>query len=45
MKDFAATKPTIQPATRRVELDMTADEYYADPGTHYPRLYRKYVGE
>jgi endo-1,4-beta-mannosidase len=45
MKDFAATKPTVQPATRTLELDITPDEYYADPYTHYVRLFRKYIGE
>lgn len=44
LKDFAATNPTVQPATRTVELDVTPDEYYADPATHYPRLYQKYIG-
>jgi endo-1,4-beta-mannosidase len=42
-KDFAATNPTVQPATRTVELDITPDEYYQDPGTHYQRLYEAYV--
>lgn len=45
MKDFAATKPTVQPATRTLELDITPDEYYANPGDHYVRLFRKYIGE
>jgi endo-1,4-beta-mannosidase len=44
LQDFAATKPTVQPATRTLELDVTPDEYYADPARHYPRLYQKYVG-
>jgi endo-1,4-beta-mannosidase len=45
IKDFAATNPTVQPATRTLELDITPDEYYADPYTHYVRLFRKYIGE
>lgn len=44
LQDFAATKPTVQPATRTLELDVTPDEYYADPARHYPRLYQKYIG-
>jgi endo-1,4-beta-mannosidase len=45
MKDFAATRPTVQPAARTLALDITPDEYYADPYTHYVRLYRQYIGE
>lgn len=44
IQKFAATKPTVQPAARTVTLDISVEEYYADPQTHYPRLYRQYVG-
>lgn len=44
IKKFAATNPIIKPAERRLEMDITPDEYYANPGYHYQRLYRKYVG-
>jgi endo-1,4-beta-mannosidase len=45
LKTFAASKPTVQPAQRTLTLDITPDEYYADPSYHYQRLYRVYLGE
>lgn len=45
IKEFAATRPTVQPASRRVEMDVTPDEYYANPNEHYQRLYRIYTGQ
>jgi endo-1,4-beta-mannosidase len=45
IKDFAATRPTIQPAQKTVELDITPDEYYSDPYHHYQRLYQTYIGQ
>lgn len=44
LKRFAATNPTVKPATRVVDLDITPEEYYADPFTHAVRLYRAYMG-
>lgn len=43
IKEFAATNPTIQPASRTVDLDISVDEYYNNPAEHYPRLYRVYT--
>jgi endo-1,4-beta-mannosidase len=43
IKHFAATKPVVRPAERTVDLDITPDEYYADPATHARRLYRAYL--
>ena len=43
IKQFAATGPVVRPAVRTVELDVTPDEYYADPATHARRLYRNYL--
>lgn len=43
IKRFAATKPTVQEATRRVTLDITVDEYYQSPVEHIARLYDIYL--
>jgi endo-1,4-beta-mannosidase len=43
IKAFAATHPTVQPATRRVELDIPPDEFYRAPEHHTARLYFKYL--
>jgi endo-1,4-beta-mannosidase len=44
IKRFAATKPVINPnPPRRVMLDITPDEYYADPTPHLIRLYQEYL--
>lgn len=43
IKDFAATKPMVQPAQRTVQLDITPEEYYRDPYTHAVRLYHRYL--
>lgn len=40
-KRFAATNPTVQPAQRTVQLDITPEEYYRDPLRHAVRLYRE----
>ena len=40
-KDFAATNPTVQPASRTVTLDVTPEEYYQEPMRHAIRLYRE----
>jgi endo-1,4-beta-mannosidase len=46
LKDFAATQPVVKPAMRRVELDITLEEYYQEPVRHAVRLYRQqYLGE
>jgi endo-1,4-beta-mannosidase len=41
IKDFAATKPTVQPAKRMVSIDP--DEFYSDPIEHTRRLYYEYL--
>jgi endo-1,4-beta-mannosidase len=41
IKEFAATKPTVQPAKRSVQIDP--DTYYANPMEHVKRLYYEYV--
>jgi len=43
IRKFAETKPTVQPAKRIVELDITPDEYYQDPDMHSQRLYEDYL--
>lgn len=43
IRQFAAGQPTVQPATRTVELDITSDEYYSNPAYHSARLYKAYI--
>ncbi len=45
LKAFAATRPTVQLATRRVALDVTPDEYYRSPADHAVRLYQSFLNE
>jgi endo-1,4-beta-mannosidase len=45
LKDFAATHPTVlEVPTRKVELGVTADEFYQAPAQHTVQLYRKFAG-
>jgi endo-1,4-beta-mannosidase len=45
LKDFAATKPVVKTeGLRTLTLDVTPDEYYADPWAHLPRLYQQFTG-
>jgi len=44
LRDFAASKPTVRTARRKMELDVSADEFYRSPEAHYRRLYEKWVG-
>lgn len=43
IRRFATTTPTVKPATRKVHLDVTPEEYYTDPMGHAIRLYRQYL--
>jgi endo-1,4-beta-mannosidase len=43
LRRFAATNPQVQPATRRLTLDISADEYYRAPVEHIARLYQQYL--
>src|SRR5262249_47031699 len=43
LRDFAATNPTVQPARRRMVLDVSADEFYEAPEANYRRLYERWV--
>ncbi len=43
IRAFAAAKPTIQPAQKSVELDVSAEEYYQAPLEHAKRLYRNFL--
>ncbi len=40
IRRFADSRPTVQEAARTVTLDITPDEYYADPWGHAQRLVR-----
>jgi endo-1,4-beta-mannosidase len=42
IRSFAVTKPTVQTARRRVDLDVTPDDYYRDPSGHAQRLYESF---
>lgn len=43
IRRFAATNPVVRPSARTVELDVSPEEYYADPAGHVVRLYEKYL--
>jgi endo-1,4-beta-mannosidase len=43
IKKFAATGPVVRLAERTVDLDITPDEYYADPALHARRLFGEYL--
>ncbi len=43
IKAFAATRPTVQPATRTVTLDVTQEQFYEAPDQHTIRLYGEYL--
>jgi endo-1,4-beta-mannosidase len=43
LKQFAATKPTVQPAKRTIQLDITPEEFYRSPQEHTIRLYQRYL--
>jgi endo-1,4-beta-mannosidase len=46
IRKFAATQPIVNPnPPRRVELDVTPDEYYKTPAEHTVRLYQKYLSQ
>jgi hypothetical protein len=38
--DFARSNPKVRPPERTVTLDLSPDDYYADPLFHQKRLYR-----
>jgi endo-1,4-beta-mannosidase len=42
---FAATNPVTPPATRRVDLDLSPDDYYRNPAGHARRLYSLFRAE
>jgi endo-1,4-beta-mannosidase len=43
IRRFAATQPQVQPATRRVHLTMSADDYYRAPAESITQLYADYL--
>jgi endo-1,4-beta-mannosidase len=43
IKAFAATQPTVQPATHTVALDVTPEQFYEAPTEHTVRLYQTYL--
>ena len=46
IRKFAATQPVVNPnPPRRVELDVTPDDFYNAPAEHTIRLYQKYLSQ
>lgn len=43
IKRFAASQPRVRPAVRTVTLDVSPEEYYAQPERHAQRLYDRYL--
>ncbi|NUM47056.1 MAG: hypothetical protein HUU38_20340 [Anaerolineales bacterium] len=43
LKQFAATNPVIKTATRKISLDVPADEYYEDPIRHAWKAYQEFL--
>ena len=44
IRQFAATHPTVIPATRPVTLDCSVQEFYQDPSAHMKRLFATFAG-
>ncbi|MDP9494529.1 MAG: hypothetical protein M3P87_04740 [Actinomycetota bacterium] len=44
IRQFAESRPTVQKVAKTVTLDITPDEYYANPEHHARRLYEIYLG-
>lgn len=42
IRAFAATDPVVQPQGVRIELGVSSDEYYRDPGAHLRRLFASF---
>jgi endo-1,4-beta-mannosidase len=43
LKEFAASKPTIQPMPAYAKLKVRADPFYLAPETSLPKLYKQYL--
>jgi endo-1,4-beta-mannosidase len=43
LRRFAAMRPTVQPAVRRVTLDISPEAYYQKPEQHAQRLYEQFL--
>ena len=43
IRRFAESAPVVKPATHTLPLDISPDEYYADPAAHIRRLYEIYL--
>lgn len=42
LRDFKSDRPTVKSPTREVDLDVTPDEFYADPTGHARRIYESF---
>ncbi len=45
IRDFAASRPIVKPARRRVTLDITPEAYYGAPVYHARRLYEEFLSD
>lgn len=43
IRKFAETKPTVQPATRTVSLEISPDAFYENPFQNARKLYEEYI--
>ena len=42
VRDFAKTRPVVQPPEQVVDLQVSAAEYYRDPGAFLPGLFARF---
>ena len=45
LKNFAATNPTVKPASKRVSLPVSPDEFYQNPFLHLAPLYEQFPSD
>lgn len=44
IRHFAASKPHVQPPSRRAHLNVSAEEFYRDPPTHLKQSFIEFAG-
>lgn len=44
IRQFAASKPHVQPPSRRAHLNVSAEEFYRDPPTHLKQSFIEFAG-
>lgn len=45
IKDFVASRPTVQPAQKSVKLDISPEVYYQSPLDQARRLYQQFLAD